>query len=292
MKSKSNYFLSEKHFFKTYSGNKIPKIIYGTAWKKDRTKALVCTAVSCGFRAIDTACQPKHYNESQVGEALSELISKKQISRESIFLQTKFTATDGQDLSKPLPYDQNASLTEQAQQSIEKSLENLKTNYLDSLLMHSPMHKWEDTYKVWCTFEEYVRAGKIKSIGISNCYSLPLLEKLWEKAEIKPSIVQNRFHAQTGYDKEIRKFCSENGIVYQSFWTLTANPQILDNAKTAVIANKYGKTPAQVFFKFVMQIGIAPLSGTSSETHMKEDLEVLEMQDLLEDEVKQFETFL
>jgi len=292
MKTTTNYFLSDKNFYTTLAGNKMPKIIYGTAWKKDRTKELVISAVSCGFRAIDTACQPKHYQESLVGEALSQLISQKQISRESLFLQTKFTSLDGQDLSKPIPYDKNAPLPDQVRQSIEKSLENLQTNYLDSLLMHSPMRKLEDTIEVWRIFEEYVKAGKIKAIGVSNIYSLSLLEKLWEKAEVKPSIVQNRFYAQTDYDKEIRKFCAENRILYQSFWTLTANPHILDNVKTEQIAQKYNKSPAQVFFKFVMQIGIAPLTGTSSKSHMLDDLEVLEMEDLLEDEVQHFNTFL
>jgi len=292
MKSTTNYFLSDKNLYTTISGVKMPKIIYGTAWKKKQTKDLVINAILNGFRAIDTACQPKHYQENLVGEALSHLISQKQISRESIFLQTKFTSLDGQDLNQPLPYDKNSPLTDQVRQSIEKSLENLKTTYLDSLLMHSPMKKSEETHEVWKIFEEYVKAGKIKVIGVSNIYSLQMLEKLWEKAEIKPSIIQNRFYAQTGYDKEIRKFCRDNGILYQSFWTLTANPQILDNPKTVQIAEKYNKTPAQVFFKFVMHIGIAPLSGTSRETHMKEDLEVLEMPDLQEDEVNHFNTFL
>jgi len=292
MKSTTNYFLSEKYLYIPLSGIKIPKLIYGTAWKKNKTKELVLSAISNGFRAIDTACQPKHYQENLVGEAIETLISQKIISRENLYIQTKFTSLDGQDLSQPLPYNKEGNLTDQVRQSIQKSLDNLQTNYLDCLLLHSPMKTWEETYEVWRVFEEYVKNKTIKQIGISNIYVLPQLEKLFEKADIKPSVVQNRFYMKTGYDKEIRKFCKENGILYQSFWTLTANDHILENAKTIEIAEKYNKTPAQIFFKYVLQLGIAPLTGTSNENHMKEDLEVLEMEDLQEDEIHHFNIFI
>jgi len=278
--------------YTTLSGLKMPKLIYGTAWKKDKTKELVISAIINGFRAIDTANQPKHYRESLVGEAINYLISEKIITRKDIFLQTKFTSLNGQDLSKSIPYDKNETLTNQVRQSIEKSLENLQTDYIDCILMHSPMQHWKETYEVWKAFEEYYKLGKVKQLGISNIYALPLLEKIFEKSEIKPSIIQNRFYIESGYDKEIREFCKENGIIYQSFWTLTANPHILENSKTIKIAQKYEKTPAQIFFKYIIQLGIAPLTGTSNEDHMREDLEVLEMPELQEDEIRHFDTFI
>jgi hypothetical protein len=81
-----------------------PSIIYGTAWKKERTKDLVELAVRTGFRAIDTACQPKHYNEAGVGDALETLYSDNFVRREELFLQTKFTSLQGQDPAQ-VPYD-------------------------------------------------------------------------------------------------------------------------------------------------------------------------------------------
>lgn len=78
----------------------IPSIFYGTAWKKERTAQLVQLALKSGFRAIDTACQPKHYQEAGVGEG----ILRSGIPRDQIFLQTKFTPVDGQDPNK-IPYD-------------------------------------------------------------------------------------------------------------------------------------------------------------------------------------------
>src|SRR3990167_6136754 len=78
------------------SGIRMPKIIYGTAWKKERTASLVVKAVKYGFRGIDTACQPKHYFEPGVGQALKELETVG-IARDQIFLQTKFTPITSQD---------------------------------------------------------------------------------------------------------------------------------------------------------------------------------------------------
>ena len=82
----------------------MPKLMYGTAWKKERTKELVELAIRNGFRGIDTACQPKHYFEKGVGEALKSLIDSKEISRDQIFIQTKFTSLDGQDPNN-IPYN-------------------------------------------------------------------------------------------------------------------------------------------------------------------------------------------
>uniref|UniRef100_A0A914YJJ9 Uncharacterized protein n=1 Tax=Panagrolaimus superbus TaxID=310955 RepID=A0A914YJJ9_9BILA len=100
------------HTVTTSAGIKMPRFIYGTAWKKDRTTELVVKAVLNGFRGIDTACQPKHYQEDLVGQALVTLQKEHNISRESLFVQTKFTSIDGQDPQK-IPYDRNAPLPDQ-----------------------------------------------------------------------------------------------------------------------------------------------------------------------------------
>lgn len=265
-----------------------PKIIYGTAWKKDSTAQLVEEAIRQGFLAIDTACQPKHYHEPGVGQALETLYQQGFIQRENIFLQTKFTSLNGQDLNKPIPYNPKASLRDQVWQSFEKSCENLKTNYLDSLVMHSPMPTIEETLIVWKTFEEiYKTTGRIVSLGLSNTYHLPVLQRIYEEAEIKPSFLQNRFYRESGYDIEIRAFCLKHNIFYQSFWTLTANPDIIRSSFIQGLSRKYQKTPEQIFFKFIQSQGIIPLSGTKNSQHMREDLDVAEkMVPLEEEEIK------
>src|SRR5438034_8148064 len=100
----------------------IPPFMYGTAWKKEATTRLVQSAVAAGFRAIDTANQLIHYQEALVGDALQAL-AKNGIARDRLFLQTKFTPTNGQD--HRTPYDASADLTTQVRQSVDSSLADL-----------------------------------------------------------------------------------------------------------------------------------------------------------------------
>lgn len=220
--------LDSPSFLDITMAGRVPTIIYGTAWKKSRTADLVELAVRSGFRAIDTACQPKHYFEKGVGDALAKLYESSFVKREDMFLQTKFTSVDGQDPSS-IPYDPKSSLEDQVRQSFAVSLRNLRTDYIDSLVMHSPMRHMADTLLVWRVFESLVDRGQVKSIGLSNTYDLNELRQIYDAARIKPKYLQNRFYRKTGFDRAVREFCKEKGMVYQSFWTLTANPDILDS---------------------------------------------------------------
>ena len=112
---------------------------------------------------------------------------------------------------------------------------------------------------------------------MSNFYNLDQLKALYSAARIKPAVVQNRFYAQTGWDKELRAWCDANGVVYQSFWTLTANPEYIRQGAVVNAAERLNVTPEQVFFRFVMQLGICPLTGTKNPKHMLEDLQVLDL---------------
>jgi diketogulonate reductase-like aldo/keto reductase len=257
------------------TGAKMPKIIYGTAWKKERTTELVIEAVKTGFRGIDTACQPKHYAEALVGDALVALQSLG-IEREALFIQTKFTPLAGQDPNN-IPYDQNASLDEQVLQSFETSKKNLNTDYIDSLVLHSPLFPFSDLLSVWRAMEIIYKRGEALQLGISNCYDLSVLKRLYDEAEIKPTIVQNRFYRDSDYDIALREWCKTHAIIYQSFWSLTANPHILGSKEVITLAVKYKKSEAQIFFAYLMSQGITPLSGTTSHTHMLEDLEAMSL---------------
>jgi len=250
--------------------HRLPKIIYGTAWKKADTARYVVQALKAGFRAIDTACQPKHYNEKGVGDGIAESGMK----RSDLWLQTKFTSYNGQD-PENVPYNHTQPVEIQVRESLEVSLKNLRTDYIDSLVLHSPMGSFDETMKVWRELEDFVEQGKVKQIGISNCYDLDYFVKLHGEAKVKPTALQNRFYSKTEYDKELREFCRRMGISYQSFWTLTGNPKVIKSSTITNIATRLEKTPEQVFFRFVSQIGITPLSGTKSEEHMAQDLDVM-----------------
>ena len=155
------------------------------------------------------------------------------------------------------------------------------------------MKNVEETLKVYSVFEEYFNKGTVKNLGFSNFYSIKFLEFVYDSVQIKPKFLQNRFYKQTNYDKEIRKFCEKNGIVYQSFWSLTANPHILRDVDFVKISGKYGLTPEQMFFKFLVQLGICPLTGTTSEKHMLEDLEIFKGEEAIgKEDIDYINTFL
>lgn len=247
-----------------------PPLLYGTAWKGARTAGLVERALELGFRGLDTACQPKHYDEAGVGRGLAACMGRG-LRRADVFVQTKFTPLGGQDPER-VPYDPKAPLPEQVRQSCAASLRNLGVDQLDAWLLHSPLERQADTREAWRAMEDAVDMGHVRALGVSNCYDPALLSSLWHGARIKPSLVQNRFHAKTGYDRQIRAFCTEHGLRYQSFWTLTANAGVLATAELRAIATRHSASPEQVFFAYAGTRGITPLSGTCSEQHMRDDL--------------------
>ena len=271
-----------------YNGVPIPSLMYGTAWKKEATTELVQLAVASGFTAIDTANQLIHYQEALVGEALQAL-AKKGIKRDSLFLQTKFTSVDGQ--GGRTPYDPSADLTTQVSQSFDSSLNHLGTDYVDSYVLHAPFQRrglgtadWE----VWTAMEGLYRGGKTKMIGVSNITGAQLAQ-LCEQANVKPMVVQNRCFAALGWDKAVREICRTNGIVYQGFSLLTANREVLGDPEVHAIATRINATVAQVIFRFAMLIGMLPLTGTTNQQHMKEDLQAGQFT-LTDEEVQRIET--
>jgi diketogulonate reductase-like aldo/keto reductase len=255
---------------------RVPRIIYGTAWKKAATEQLVSLAIQNGFRGIDTACQPKHYDEPGVGAGVAASL-KEGLTRADLYLQTKFTSLSGQD-PKRIPYDPKASLADQITQSVAASLKNLQTDYLDCVLLHSPMPTMTQTQSAWRTLETFVDTGQVRQLGISNCYNRVDLERLYETARIKPAIIQNRFYPETNYDRDIRAFCDQSQIIYQSFWTLSANPHVLAHKTITALASVHHRTPAQILFRYLTQIGVVPLTGTQSETHMRDDLSIFDFE--------------
>jgi diketogulonate reductase-like aldo/keto reductase len=272
----------------TYNQIALPSFMYGTAWKKDDTARLVEQAVESGFTAIDTANQLIHYQEALVGDALQSL-AKKGVSRESLFLQTKFTSIDGQ--GGRTPYDASADLTTQVKQSMDSSLQHLHTDYVDSYVLHGPYSRQglgQADWEVWAAIEELHQSGKARIIGISNV-TASQLRQLCAKANTRPMVVQNRCFAALGWDQEVREICRAESIIYQGFSLLTANPQVLSTPTVRSIATRLNTGVAQVIFRFAMDVGMLPLTGTTNAKHMKEDLEAEKLQ-LSAEEVQLIET--
>jgi len=266
-------------------GVRVPRFLYGTAWKEDQTQRLTERALQQGFRGIDTANQRRHYHEAAVGQAVASGL----VAREDLFLQTKFTFRPGQD--DRLPYDPRAPIPSQVEQSFASSLEHLGTAVIDSYLLHGPTQRvglaradWE----AWRAMEAIHDSGRARLLGVSNV-TLEQLQRLCEQARVRPLFVQNRCYAARGWDRRVREFCAANGLVYQGFSLLTANREALARPEMVRIAQRHSRTVSQIVFRFALDVGMMPLTGTTNAEHMRADLEVFDFR-LEPEEVKRIES--
>jgi diketogulonate reductase-like aldo/keto reductase len=259
-------------------GAPLPKLLYGTAWKEERTLALTTLALDAGFRGIDTANQRKHYFEQAVGEAVQAAIVAGRVTRAQLFLQSKFTFKDGQD--ERLPYDPEASVATQVKQSFQSSLQHFGTDYLDSFVLHGPSSRGRLTsadIEAWRAIEALANDGLTRFIGVSN-FTLAQLRELLTLAKVAPRFLQNRCYAKTGWDRDVRRVCAEHGVVYQGFSLLTANRAELKSEAVQRLGKRTGRSVPELVFRFASQIGMLPLTGTSNAEHMRLDLGVLDFE--------------
>lgn len=270
-------------------GVRVPRFLYGTAWKEDETRRLTELALRSGCRGIDTANQRRHYFEAAVGEAIQAAIYGGHVGRDELFLQTKFTFSRGQD--HRLPYDADAPIGAQVEQSLVSSLAHLRSEVIDSFLLHGPSERTGLTaadWEAWRAMEELHASGRVRLVGVSN-FGLDQLESLCARAKVLPRFVQNRCYAVTRWDRQIRDFCTANEITYQGFSLLTANRTALGQPAMAEIAKRHGRTVSQIVFRFALDVGMIPLTGTTNSNHVREDLQVFDFQ-LDPDEVDQIES--
>jgi len=270
-------------------GVRVPRFLYGTAWKENQTRPLTELAVRQGFRGIDTANQRRHYHEAAVGEAIAASIESGLVTRDELFLQTKFTFRRGQD--HRLPFDPDAPIPVQVEQSFASSLAHLGTNTIDSYVLHGPVLRaglTADDWAAWRAMEDIHDSGRARLLGVSNV-AIDQLQTLCAKARVRPRFVQNRCYAVRGWDRDVREFCAANGIVYQGFSLLTANREFLSRSKIVRIAQSHGRTANQIVFRFALDVGMIPLTGTTDVEHMRADLDVLSFR-LASEEVEQIET--
>eukprot|EP01062_Namystynia_karyoxenos_P016927 TRINITY_DN16236_c0_g1_i5.p3 TRINITY_DN16236_c0_g1~~TRINITY_DN16236_c0_g1_i5.p3 ORF type:complete len:359 (+),score=94.76 TRINITY_DN16236_c0_g1_i5:398-1474(+) len=272
-----------------------PRLVYGTAWKKNRTARLVAHAIRAGFRGVDTACQPRHYNERGVGEGLAELAGDSECGelcrRGELYVQTKFSPPGAHDRDNA-PYDLDAPVEEQVRQSWQRSVANLGTAP-DGWVMHSPYPELGQTVRAWRAMEAVAEAQHHPpALGMSNMGDLAQFSALFEKAKIKPIVLQNRFTADLGYDAQLRAFLRDRGVHYQSFWTLTGNPRVLQSEAVRKEARALRRTPHQVFLRYLIDRGLTPLIGARNPRHVSQSLQVLSHAPLDPDTMRSFDELL
>jgi diketogulonate reductase-like aldo/keto reductase len=261
---------------RTVQGVVVPNFFYGTAWKEERTEALTRQALAAGFVAIDTANQRKHYHEAAVGDAVARWLGDGRATRAQLFLQTKFTHVDGQD--HRLPYAADAPPDEQVAESLASSLEHLHVEHVDSLVLHGPSlpdRLSDEDWQIWEAMRGQQDDGHARLLGVSNV-SLPQVRELCAHGGEGPAFVQNRCYARSGWDREVRALCREHGIAYQGFSLLTGNRRELASPVVQRIARRVGRSVEQVVFRFALEVGMIPLTGSSDAAHLRQDLDAFE----------------
>lgn len=189
---------------------------------------------------------------------------------------------------QPLPYDPQSSVRDQVLTSFQTSLRNLQTTYLDSYILHSPLPTMEETMQAWEVLISLQDEGKVRMIGVSNTYTVSVLEALGRARAVQ--VVQNRWYENNEWDKEVCAYCIQRGIMYQyvyvcncqrnmrmnfyrSFWTLSGSPRLLAHPSILALARRHGRTPAQILFRIAQINGVVPLAGSKDERRMRDGVE-------------------
>ncbi|GHT47521.1 oxidoreductase [Planctomycetales bacterium] len=257
-------------FYALSNGVQIPSIGFGTWQVPDETSTVTVIkhAVQFGYRHIDTAAA--YLNEKSVGKAIKEC----GVPRDQIFITSKLWNDD-----------RNGGY-EQTLKAFDLTLENLDTDYLDLYLIHWPatvtnFANWKDiNASCWKAFEKLYSEKKIRAIGVSNFLSHHL-EALLETATVKPMVDQIEFHP--GYmQTETLEFCKKNNILVEA-WSPLGSGKVLGDQRLKTIAEKYGKSVAQLCVRWVLQHGILPLPKSVTENRVSENAGVFDFEIAAED---------
>lgn len=238
-----------------YNGVKMPIVGYGVYQvSKEECERCVLDALAVGYRSIDTA--QSYFNEEQVGNA----IAKSGIPREDIFLTTKVWI-------EHYGY-------EEAKKSVLESMRKLRTDYLDLVLLHQP---FSDYYGAYRALEELYDEGKLRAIGVSNFYPDRLVD-IASFSRVKPMVNQvetHPFHQQA----EAKKWMDKYGIQAEA-WAPFGEGRggLFENPVLVQIAEKYGKTTAQIILRWHIQRGVVVIPKSTHKTRMVENLNVFDFE--------------
>ena len=225
----------------------------------------VKSALSNGVRLIDTASA--YGNEEEIGQAIREAIDEGIVKREDIFIITKIYP--GSEMANP-------------EASIQACLDRLNIGYVDMMLLHHPDANDVKAYKA---MEQFVKDGKIRSIGLSNWYVEELTEFL-PQVDTVPALIQNEIHPYY-QENDVIPFIQEKGIVVQGWYPLGGRGhtgELLGDSVISEIANAHGVSSAQVILRWNLQKGVVVIPGSSNPDHIKENTELYHFT-LTEDEM-------
>lgn len=253
-------FNSLKDTFTLNNGYKIPCIGFGTWQTPDGETAVnsVIEAIKSGYKHIDTAAI--YGNEKSIGKAIKE----SGINRDELFITSKVW-------NKDRGYKTTLA-------AFEKTINDLQINYLDLYLIHWPasvnkFNDWDNiNLETWRAMTELYKAGKIKSIGVSNF--MPHHLKSLMETEVKPMVDQIEFHP--GFmQEETFKYCNDNNILVEA-WSPLGTGKMLDNETLKIVASKYNKSVAQICIRWCLQNNTLPLPKSVTASRIKENTEIFD----------------
>ena len=247
------------------SGYDMPRLGLGTWTLNDDTaEECVYHALKVGYRLIDTA---RYYgNEVGVGRGVRRAIEDGIATREEIFITSKI-----------MPGNYNSP-----DAAIDNSLDALGLDYIDLMLIHQPGYNDEEVYRA---LARGVKAGKLRSIGISNYYTPRDFDRIRNAAEIVPAVIQNENHPFY-QNSDLQAYVAQFGTVVESWYPFggRGNTQkIFGNETIQRLAKKYSKTPAQIILRWQMQAGYVVIPGSSNPEHIAENFDVFDFSLTAED---------
>lgn len=235
------------------NGVKMPKLGYGAFQvSNEECERCVLDAIDCGYRLIDTA--QAYGNEESVGSA----VKKSGVPREELFITTKIWITNGG--------------YEKAKASIDESLKKLKTDYIDLMLIHQPFNDYYGTYRA---MEEAYKAGKLRAIGVSNFYPDRLID-LCKFTDVVPAVNQVETHIFQ-QQKKAHEYMKKYGVQHESWGPFAEGKKdFFKNPVLREIGEKYGKSPAQIALRFLLQSDVVVIPKSTHKERMAENINVFD----------------
>jgi 2,5-diketo-D-gluconate reductase A len=240
------------------NGQAIPQFGFGVFQvPPPDTAAAVTTALQAGYRHIDTA--EMYQNEAGVGEA----VAASGLARDEVFITSKLSNA--------------AHRPDDARRAFDATLEALGTDYVDLFLIHWPLPtRYDGDYvSTWQTLEEFYRAGRARSIGVSN-FQPHHLRRLHQDSEITPAVNQIEVHPYLTQD-DVRQFCADHQIAIEA-WSPIAQGKVLDDPTIGAIAKATGKSPAQVVLRWHIERGDIVFPKSVTADRVRENIDIFDFE--------------
>ena len=235
------------------NGVEMPMLGYGVYQvSNEECERCVLDAISVGYRAIDTA--QSYGNEEAVGSA----VQRCGVPRDELFLTTKVWIS-------------NAGY-EAAKDSIDRSLQKLRTDYIDLILIHQPFGDYYGTYRA---MEEAYKAGKLRAIGVSNFYPDRLID-LCQFVEVTPAVNQVETHVFQ-QQKTAHEYMEKYGVQHESWGPFAeGRKDFFSNPVLTEIGRKYGKSSAQTALRFLLQSNVVVIPKSTHKERMAQNIDVFD----------------